>query len=148
MMSSAKIFHLVYRSHAASDFQDGSISEILEVARKHNSQANLTGLLIYRRRAFVQLLEGDEKEVRELYEKKIRNDLRHERIHTMIESFSKNRIFEHWSMAYVDDNRIQSSSEALFDLFDAIIQNNSSDRNTILPILKKFLGILPDIKTH
>ncbi len=143
------IFHLVYKSFASSilnqEPKEESIQKILTAARNFNKSHELTGLLIYRQNAFIQLLEGPEAEVTSLYNK-IKADKRHERVQTMIQTSSEQRIFDDWSMAFVNENTTKGATNDLFDLFDAVIQNNNTDKNVILPILKRFLRFLPDGK--
>lgn len=135
------IFHLVYSSHASAEFKDSSIQDILKVARENNPKHGLTGLLVYRSRTFIQLLEGSEKEVKSLYFR-ILSDPRHDQVKNLIEAKSDQRIFSDWGMAYVDEKTVQGTPIALFELFDTVIQNNNTDKNVIIPILRKFLGVL------
>ena len=59
------MMQMAYMSFATRQFKmdvDNNVNAILEEARANNSEAGITGLLVYRNGVFVQLLEG-EKEV-------------------------------------------------------------------------------------
>jgi hypothetical protein len=94
------IFQLVYVSAATQNQNyDKMINEILSVAIKFNLKNNITGVLLYRGGIFLQLLEGDEKNVKNLFSK-IQKDPRHNNVITLIENTSNSRLFDKWSMAY------------------------------------------------
>ena len=133
----SSIFHLVYRSHAVATLTDEDISRILKTARDHNLATNLTGLLIFRQRGFMQLLEGAERNVRDLYAK-ICVDDRHQRVQLMFEAKSEYRIFDKWDMAYLSGALDPSSADTLFDLFESVVAKNTSEKSLILPVLRNF----------
>lgn len=98
------MYQLIYLSHASDDFDpygDKGIQSILQTASMTNSMNDITGMLIYRNHIFLQLLEGEEEQVKELYEK-IKSDSRHKDIQTILEQDTDKRVFPTWSMAYSD----------------------------------------------
>ena len=65
---------IVYLSFATDDFQhEKDIDSILAKARSFNIEKGITGMLIYKDKSFLQLLEGNEEDIQDLY-KKIKND--------------------------------------------------------------------------
>jgi len=81
---------------------DGAIiprgfSEIFRVARKNNAQANITGALSYRNGHYIQILEGEELAVDQLFSK-ISNDRRHTEITVLINQSIVKRSFPDWDM--------------------------------------------------
>ena len=96
------VFQIVYISFSTPSFdQHGETAcmDILTTARKFNSENNITGMLLYKAGVFLQLLEGDKKDVLSLFGR-IATDPRHESISTLLTQVSNERIFEHWSMGY------------------------------------------------
>ena len=53
------------------------LDHILTSARRRNAAANITGLLLYYRGEFVQILEGETQSVENIYAKFIGPDIRH-----------------------------------------------------------------------
>lgn len=93
---------MVYISYSANNFDpDGpeGIDNILEVARKHNGDHNISGMLLYKGGIFLQILEGEREELEKLYGR-IALDLRHEGLKLLVKQEVKDRIFNDWTMAY------------------------------------------------
>lgn len=90
---------LVYRSVASDSFTVTDIYKMLSDARDFNAGHGITGCLLYHNNQFLQLLEGEEKEVMELYDK-IQNDPRHHDVTTLMEEPDSQRLFDEWSMAF------------------------------------------------
>jgi hypothetical protein len=96
-------YHVLYRSRATRALPRTELQALLEQARTYNAQQQLTGLLLYSEGRFVQLLEGEEMVVRELYAR-IQADPRHTQVVTVSEGPGPQRWFADWHMAfgYVD----------------------------------------------
>lgn len=131
-----KIFHLVYRSSAREDLDRYSILNIINKAQMMNDKAGLTGLLIYRQNTFIQLLEGDEKTVKEVYAKIVK-DRRHSDVKVLIESKSSMRIVPQFSMNYVESLSEDASIHSLFEVFEQMVSESPKDKNLIMPLLTK-----------
>jgi len=86
-------------SNARFLFTDEDLEELLINSRINNSQLNITGLLVIKGKTFIQCLEGDKKDVEEVFDR-IKNDPRHENILILVEEYTKNRLFPDWSMGY------------------------------------------------
>lgn len=98
-MSSSPIHLIVYISDSCIPAEDVSreINDICELARRENSKRNITGILFHENGYFVQALEGDEQELRQLMEN-IKNDPRHRRVQVLIDKPVVRRIFPDWAM--------------------------------------------------
>ncbi len=109
------MYELIYRSTAISTLSDNDISDILEVSQKNNLENDITGCLLFYQNIFIQILEGDEHKVKELFEK-IKIDKRHTNVILIAEAQKKEPIFPNWSMAYHKLNNKDSvlANEFLF----------------------------------
>jgi hypothetical protein len=101
------LFELVYVSRAVERLDQSALEAILRTARSANAEASVTGMLLYRSTAFLQVLEGTEATVRALYDR-IRADRRHFRVRTLIERPLAERRFPEWSMGF---RRIDETDE-------------------------------------
>jgi hypothetical protein len=93
------IFQLCYTSTATQDLERQDLVNLLSVSRRNNAAAGITGLLLYSGDRFVQLLEGDEAEVRKLYAV-IREDERHRDLSVVFEEQVPARDCPDWSMGF------------------------------------------------
>ena len=50
--------HLIYASVATHDYAENELDTILETAVRNNARLEVTGLLLYSNRRFLQVLEG------------------------------------------------------------------------------------------
>jgi Sensors of blue-light using FAD len=93
------IFHLIYISSATRLFTDADLSDILSKSQLNNKKCDVTGLLLYHEGNILQLLEGDEETVRNLYFK-IEQDSRHTNLSTLITGTADKRNFPEWFMGF------------------------------------------------
>ena len=105
------MYELLYSSTAKKDLKEEDISNILETAREFNLKNNLSGCLVFHNNKFIQILEGDEVKVKELYAK-IEKDKRHINVILIHKGLKAERLFKNWTMAYynlgkIDNNDLQ-----------------------------------------
>lgn len=102
------ILRLLYTSQARIDLTEAEVIDILRVSRENNEKARVTGILCYSKKDFIQVLEGPEKNVLNLYTKII-EDTRHQRCKLVSIDLCDKRIFESWSMGYISvtDTKMQ-----------------------------------------
>ena len=93
------MYELTYCSIADNEISQQDISDILETSIEFNKANNITGCLLFHNKEFIQLLEGDEKIVEELYAR-IRKDKRHRNVTLLKTGYKDERTFSKWSMAY------------------------------------------------
>lgn len=95
------MYYTVYASCASAPFNQQQLVDLLQQSRDNNQAKDITGILLYNRGTFIQLLEGDEQVVKDLYAK-IDKDPRHKLIFTLMEGHKDERQFPNWSMAFRD----------------------------------------------
>ena len=97
--------HLVYRSTAAVPMRDADLAELLAHARTKNETQDITGMLLYKDRRFIQLLEGHEESVLETFER-IRRDDRHQDVELLWLRYAQYRDFPDWTMGFQNGDEI------------------------------------------
>ncbi len=122
---------LVYISAAVLPAREHGFCAILESAIRNNARDNITGMLLYHRGQFFQVLEGAKEKVHACFAK-IKTDDRHTGIILLLDEPALQACFRDWSMASVGINDceecLQSQIINLFDLrnqhqFDELHQN-------------------------
>ena len=93
------MIHLIYISSATSWPSGQDLTELLVQARSRNSKKNITGMLLYGNATYMQVLEGDKKDVLEIY-KSIQQDPRNMSVVTLVEEEISRREFPGWSMGF------------------------------------------------
>jgi len=67
---------ICYVSTAVKYISKDDLTDILHHSRKNNAKVDITGILLFGKNRFLQILEGDENALEKLYEN-IRLDERH-----------------------------------------------------------------------
>lgn len=111
---------LIYTSTITDVFEVDDIARILKVARANNKAQDITGLLSFNRRFFLQCLEGERSEVNRLYHK-IVTDPRHSKPEILQYQEITQKEFDVWSMGYLQD------VESLRELFYKHTKNMNFD---------------------
>lgn len=107
------LVRLVYVSYANSAMSEKEIGEILEKSKANNGKMNISGVLMYSDRYFLQCLEGERKDVNKTY-LRIAADTRHSRCMQIEYSQVDSRLFTNWSMEYVAYNGV---ADQLFEKY-------------------------------
>lgn len=95
------MYYLIYRS-VATDLPDrASLIQLLEHARTANARRGITGMLVYQNGRYMQMLEGEEAKVRELFDG-IATDPRHRLVKVVATGNTPKRHFQDWSMGFRD----------------------------------------------
>lgn len=95
------IFTTAYTSTMVRPMTDVELVDLLVDSRARNADRGITGLLLYRRGRVMQMLEGDERVVRDLYDR-IAVDVRHQHVTTVWSSAATQRRFPDWTMGFED----------------------------------------------
>ena len=90
---------LLYVSNTLSDLSPGVLDDILTASRRNNAMMGITGLLLYIDGGFLQMLEGDERALRELYGR-VAADRRHSDLRLMLDREVGARAFPGWAMGF------------------------------------------------
>ncbi len=95
------LHHLIYESQATQPFTEAELTRLLQRARAHNEQHDLTGLLLYAPDGrFVQVLEGPLEALHHLYFERIAHDPRHHRLQLLAAGVLDRRRFADWRMGF------------------------------------------------
>lgn len=94
------LIHCIYASAASPAMSEREIPAIVAAARDKNERLGITGMLLYHRGSFFQVLEGEMDRVEAVFAA-IRADERHQRVTLIIYEPIPERSFADWSMGYV-----------------------------------------------
>jgi hypothetical protein len=103
-------YQLIYTSRPKVEVTESLVSEILSQALSRNYSLQLSGLLIYFHGMFMQLIEGEQIKVDELFDS-IRHDPRHGDICVLLQKFSAQRCMPTWAMGLTMDNEFSTNIE-------------------------------------
>jgi hypothetical protein len=92
----------------SSQLTNMDLDHILASARRRNVSEEITGMLLYYRGEFVQILEGEKKSVENIYDKFIGPDLRHTALNKVHQNTISHRSFSEWSMGFIGAQEIES----------------------------------------
>ncbi|MBP2832452.1 BLUF domain-containing protein [Aquimarina sp. U1-2] len=109
------IFELSYHSKAAPNLKRDDLEAILTTSKEKNKKNGITGALIYFKKSFFQLVEGNKKDILDLY-REIENDDRHYDVTLIYTGFKLKRTFGDWSMAYLGNSNISAGVKIDGDL--------------------------------
>ncbi len=93
------MIHLIYVSSAQREMAEEELLLLLEQCRRRNRRQNVTGMLLYAGGNFLQVLEGEDKDVEEIY-KDILNDERNNGNIVIDKDQISERTFPDWSMGF------------------------------------------------
>jgi hypothetical protein len=95
------LYFLIYVSIASDNLGREDLLDLLRVSRENNTRDDLTGLLLYKDRRFMQILEGSQTAVCATYGR-IARDPRHYDPAILLEGETAARDFADWSMGFHD----------------------------------------------
>jgi hypothetical protein len=110
------MIYLIYISSAVKSFTEAELIEILNKSRKNNSELGITGILLFKDGNFLQVLEGEEASVRQLYAK-ISSNSQHFGATILEEGELTERQFGDWSMGFYNLNHSTTQSLPGFSPF-------------------------------
>lgn len=90
---------LIYASESTQPLTPSAVQTLVEHARQANARRQLTGMLAFDHRAFVQCLEGDRETVSDVF-CRIAADSRHRRVVLVEFQPVDERLFSNWSMGF------------------------------------------------
>ncbi len=95
---------LVYTSQTTDQFKTASIEKILDTARRENARNDISGVLYFNRKYFLQCLEGSRSAVNETYHR-ILKDPRHTNVALLDYNEISAREFDSWTMGFLPELR-------------------------------------------
>jgi len=93
------MIRLLYISSAVKPMNDDELLALLQECRHSNSKEGITGMLLYCGESFIQVLEGQEEDIDELF-KVIKKDPRHTNVTVLEKKEISERKFANWSMGF------------------------------------------------
>jgi len=134
------VYHLIYVSSAVHLFTQEQLKQLLEVSRANNGKCGVSGLLLYVDGNFIQVLEGEQREVLATHQR-IAKDPRHQGMITLLQGDVSQREFDGWTMGfkYVD----QAAGKELPGYSDFLNKKSNPDtrRTAALTLLEDFRSI-------
>lgn len=94
------LIRLIYASETAATMGPTEVESLLAHARRNNRLRDITGMLIFDSRYFLQVLEGGRQAVSDLYGR-LAQDTRHQRLMLLQAEPIIQRRFVGWSMGFV-----------------------------------------------
>jgi hypothetical protein len=116
------IFQLMYVSTAAWPLDEREHAAILDISRIKNRRLGITGLLLYIDQAFLQILEGPEDAVKEIFGR-IEHDPRHLGIRVLVQQHVDERLFGEWTMGFDRWTRGAPRTAGVFEITVDAIEN-------------------------
>ncbi|MDD3374356.1 MAG: BLUF domain-containing protein [Candidatus Omnitrophica bacterium] len=140
------MFHqLLYVSVESHPYTQQELANLLDQSRKNNQILNITGMLVYYKKHFLQILEGEKEVVLNLFQK-IRKDNRHLSVILFWDEPVQERSFSDWTMAFVDLNqasyrqKLKGFSTFLKQGFGEISDKNLTTAQKLLEECKSLLS--------
>lgn len=113
------------------------LEQIAETSQEYNKSKKISGMLLGIENKYLQYLEGEEEEVKTLYDK-IRGDGRHFDVIAWVKGYSKERVFKDWSMgSWMLPNEYLEKLPALSDLKDFLRKPQNDQLHS-----KKFISMM------
>ena len=120
-----------------TDTSSDSLTDIYDISQKNNSESGISGCLLIGSNSYLQLLEGPESAVENLYSK-IKVDSRHKKVEKLFEQHIEEKLFPSWSMKFAPFNNLKLDNKK----FDAgKFQNiNAVDAVKVFQSIKEMIG--------
>jgi hypothetical protein len=136
------LHEIIYVSLASRDLPPAELAQLLDKARAHNASQGITGMMIYHRREFMQLLEGEQAAVQALYDR-IASDPRHQQLRKIWDGPIRERGFADWGMAFVAPDELALRGKPGYqDLLDQGLRHSPDDstgKKLLLTLRDEFL---------
>lgn len=109
---------IIYASSAVRLLTRTELVDLLESSRKANIVTGITGMLLYRGGNFIQVIEGENEAVLQLY-KNIKADPRHRDVTLLSQDPITTRQFPGWSMGFRNIDQLSKQElEGYSDFLD------------------------------
>ncbi|MDX6746890.1 BLUF domain-containing protein [Polaribacter sp. PL03] len=120
-----KLRRIAYTSKATIHFSKRDLLDLLHDSRAYNSMDKISGVLIHKNGYFLQIIEGDSKDVDDLLTR-LHKDTRHTDFKIINDSFVPDRMFSKWAMgcADFDDPTLAMIPGIRTDLNDPVVVDN------------------------
>ena len=104
-----RLKQVIYASEK-TDTSSDSLTDIYDISQKNNLKSGISGCLLIGSNSYLQLLEGPDSAVENLYSK-IKMDSRHKKVKKLFEQHIEEKLFSSWSMKFAPFNNIEWGNE-------------------------------------
>jgi hypothetical protein len=136
------LVNLIYASSAVKRMSQEELIAILEKSRENNEKRNITGMLLYKDGNFLQVLEGENDAVTDLYYI-ITKDERHTDPQLLLKREITKRTFSEWEMGFINLEDVDKKQIAGFSDFLEKPLGSISDGNLAYTMLETFKSMIP-----
>ena len=114
-----------------------NLTDIYDISQKNNSESGISGCLLIGSNSYLQLLEGPDSAVENLYSK-IKVDGRHKKVKKLFEQHIEEKLFSSWSMKFAPFKNVEWGNKE----FDAgNFQNiNSASALKVFQTIKEMIN--------
>lgn len=134
---------IIYCSQATSDVSPEELVALLELSRRNNERAGLSGMLLYSSQSFLQVLEGDEVALQATYARILVDD-RHMNLRMLMNADVAAPLFPDWTMGFehVDDEELADDLDGftpatVYPLVNPDLITNAGVATTLLKLYAK-----------
>jgi hypothetical protein len=132
------MYYLIYLSAGVNWFSETELTDILSISNINNSRTNITGLLLYSEGNFIQLLEGEEQNVKDTYDR-ISKDQRHKGITPIASGSIDKRNFPEWAMGFKSINSGEMKELDAYNDPSDVKFLDDKDKHLSINLLKVFI---------
>lgn len=122
------LVRLIYTSKVAPSVKNDDLDDIMEKATSSNRENDVSGILVYSHKSFLQVLEGGRAEINTLYNK-IVQDERHSEVTLLEYTEITERSFQDWDMKLFLETNINKTSNLKFSATDGFNPFNMSGKS-------------------
>ena len=135
---------IAYVSAAVEPYSQDDLLALLAQSRRDNAAHGVTGCLLYKQGEFMQFLEGEEAEVRQLFEN-IKRDRRHHCIFQFLDRQTQTAAFGDWSMGFFDLSGASDKVPGYNDFMNRMYTLNepAAADNAYIRVLQRFRDGVP-----
>lgn len=134
---------IIYCSQSTADISPEELVALLELSRRNNERAGLSGMLLYSSQSFLQVLEGQDEALRATYARIIVDD-RHTNLRMLMNADVAAPLFPDWTMGFehVDDEELADDLEGFtpatqYPLVNPDLITNAGVAQTLLGLYAK-----------
>jgi hypothetical protein len=141
------MLQMLYVSGASRPLSTDEIEKILAVSRRNNLRDGVTGMLLWADGVFIQILEGEAKTVRSVFQR-IEADDRHKNVMVVLEQAAGKRLFTQWSMGFKRLDEEMAADRKIFQISRAALKDRIVGDDgglfleTVLAFSRDFMGEL------
>lgn len=127
--------HIIYCSAAQVSFDDAALKRLLGAARRFNTSVDVSGVLLFHKGTFLQVLEGEPAALDAVFAR-VQGDTRHRGMRILHRAALTQRQFSDWSMGWVPAEMAIALIPGLNDFF---ARGNVDSLASDAPIVRRLL---------